>query len=169
MSVRDLHLDLLELVVENRKVLFTIGDLLLRLRQGEKYLKAVGSGVDSWSDYLSQPEIGMSVAEANNLINVYKLVCTYPIPEEDYLQIPLATLKEMVRQDTQSEELIETAKNLSTRDFKDRYFEATHDEEPSKDFVYMIMKRSLDTGNLKKVHGIESTDILNVFKDQIAE
>jgi hypothetical protein len=167
MSSRDLHLELLENIILFRRLQLILGDNLLKLRQGEKYMKAVGS-IDSWSEYLSQPEIGMSVAEANSLINVFRFAIGR-LTVEDHLQIPFATLKEMLKHDDESGEMIEAAKNLSTKDFRDRYYEYTHDEEPATDFTYMVMKRSADTGNLKKVHGIESEEILNVFKDQITE
>lgn len=162
MTARDLHLDLIESVINVRLLNRSIGSLLKQLRYKEGYKDAVGLGIDSWNDYLSQPEIGFTIGEANLLIKIHDMASE--VSTEDFAEIPVATLKIMVRKDLFDEDSISSAKELTTKDFKEVHQDRVSDSNGVRTYTYLLMKRCNETGTLSKVKDVLPTD--NVLKPE---
>lgn len=165
----DVHKHLIEVIKFSKRGFIAIGKLLSHLREDDAYLDAVGEGIDTWDAYLSQPEIGLSRGEANRLIQIYEQFCVRFGFDEDYVSsVPVKNLhyllpivKDMDVEDD-VDELLADAQNLSQKDFREKMYEIKQ-EEPSYTYEYLVMKQRKETGQLSRVHGIESEEIKNVF------
>lgn len=47
-----------------------LGRVLRELKEGDRFREAVGD-TDTWQHFVKQPEIGLTVGEANKLIDLY--------------------------------------------------------------------------------------------------
>ena len=148
-----------------------VGHLLMQIREGEKYKEEIGQGVDSWYDYLSQPEVGMSVTEANSLIRLHKFCATNFISEHLIARIPTPSMRHLVKNAAPfpMEEILEAGATLSPRDFKDRYYDISTEDTGVRTYTYMVMKKANETGTMEKIHGVESEEIISAFKKKIEE
>ena len=85
---------------------------------------------------------------------------------EDYISdIPIKNLHYLLpiaKNGGDIEELANHAKVLSQKDFRELVHELKTDS-PDRTYEYMIMRKCLETGNLNKVHGIDSEQIINKF------
>lgn len=146
-----------------------MGKLLRELKDGDKYKEAVGAGIDTWNDYLAQPEIGLSIGEANRLVQIYgEFVVRLGFDEEYVATIPLKSIhyllpivKSMDGEDD-VDGLLEDARNLSQKDFKERLFEIKH-EDKERTYEYLVMEKCIETGNMTKVHDVNSDLIKETF------
>lgn len=127
------------------------------------YLKMVGEGINSWHDFLAQPEVGMTVREANGLIKLEEWLHATKLP---FKELNLATAKFAANKGILDAELHEDMKVLSLKDFKERHHEEKTNDAPQT-FEYMVMKRSKETGNLSRVYGVE--DLEETIKKRIDE
>lgn len=148
-----------------------IGKLLSELKVNDKYKEAVGD-TDTWNMFLKQPEIGLSIREADQLIEIYDLYVGILHIDEDYLaSISLKNLKRMIPvvreiiQTTEDKvpttELFEQARTLSDQDFREVL--AENNGVTERTYTYSIMKRAKETGSMTKVHGITSDEIIEKF------
>ena len=145
-----------------REYHIAMGELLSIAKEQKIWQTDIGEGIDTWYDFLAQPEIGMGVHEANTLISVFKL--SQSIGLADTIQIPPQTLKYMAKVGGD----VEDAKVLTTKDFKDKYYEDKHKKD-ERTYTYLVMKRCTETGNMTKVHGVESEEVLTAFNEKIDE
>lgn len=151
-----------------------VGGLLKYLKEDDRYKLATG-GVDTWNQFLKQPEIGLTVSKANTLIDIYDMFVDKLHISEDYLSsIPFANLKRLLpemkrrfdetHEDEKVEivEILEQARTLSDKDFKNVLVEnnETYGDQP-RTYTYMVMRKCNETGNLNKVHDISSEDIVS--------
>ncbi len=170
---RQLHDMLLTVVHLSKKSFVTMGRILSALRQDDNYKKAVGAGADNWHDYLKQPEIGLSTDEASRLIQIYEefilrlgydedTISEVPVKNMHYL-LPLA--KKMDKGDD-IDDLVACATLLSQKDFKEKIYDvkaAEMGEKATRTYEYMIMKKTLETGTMEKVHDVDSNMIKRMF------
>lgn len=167
-SPYEYHKALLKLIQDSKRNFMVMGELLYHLREDDNFKEAVGEGIDTWIDYIKQPEIGLSKGEANRLVQIYEnFVHRLEFKPEDIAQIPIKNLhyllpvvKEMDNsKDVQN--LLDEASSLSQSDFKERIYDIRHDEE--RTYTYIIMKKSDQTGALSRVYDISSDDIISKF------
>lgn len=168
----ELHQKLLESISFTKTGFVVIGKLLHNLKQKDNFLQAVGEGINTWDDYISQPEIGLSRGEASRLMQIYEeFVLRLGLSEEEVSKIPLKNihyLLPLVKSASEEEAdnihaLVDDAKNLSQRDFKERVWESKH-EDQERTYEYLVMRKCIETGNMTKVHGITSTQIIEALK-----
>lgn len=170
MDSNSLHLQLSAQIDDSRVRSIKAGKLLYELRQDDNYLTAVGEGIDTWQSYLAQPEIGLSVSEGNRLIQIYEVfVLKHGIPEEEIVDVPtknLHTLLPYVKGLEDSEEvaaLVNDARHLSQRDFKERLHDVKSQDDGVRTYEYVVMAKCRETGGLRKVHEITSPMLTEAF------
>ena len=167
-NVRALHDELLQIVHFSKKSIVVLGKLLRELKENDKFKTAVGAGADTWEEYLKQPEIGLSTGEAAKMIQVYEeFILRLGYDEDTISDIPnknmnyLLPLIKNVKTQEDADELIADATLLSQKDFKLRLFDKRG--ESKKTFEYFIMRKTLETNTLDRVHGINSILIKKTF------
>jgi len=173
-----LHNKLLEVIQLSKQSFVAMGALLYELYNEERYLDAVGAGIDSWEDYLKQPEVGLTPKEANRLMQIYEVfVLQYGYPEDVLADISVKNMHYLLPvvkkfDGTHAEEvdaLVQDAAHLTQTDFRERIYDVKTEETGERTYVYLVMQRCVETGTLKRVPGIDSDEILEVFKDRIDE
>ena len=169
----DLHSKLLNTIGFSKKSFVLMGKLLSELKKNSLYRQAVGEGIDTWTDYLSQPEIGLSNGEANRLVQIYEEFVVRINLSEDYVaEIPIKNLHYLlpIAKGMGADEVVllaEEAHVLSQRDFRERCWETKIEktgQEKNKTHEYIIMDKVIETNTMTKVHGIPSDRIKEVFK-----
>jgi hypothetical protein len=158
------HQGLIGYRATSKKEEWDLAAMLYVLRRHELWRFAVG-GFDSWEDYLKQPEVNISRHKADKLVRIYE----YFIVQRKYTvaelwDVPWTALdyiskrREMLDHDRVTmDALLADAKVLTTKDFKDNFFDATHAED--RTYSYVLMKKCDQTGNLEKVHDLDSETI----------
>lgn len=137
----------------------SLGKTLRDLKEGDRFREAVGD-IDTWQHFVKQPEIGLTVGEANKLIDLYTtFVLELGYSEEQLSSISLKNLKvllPLVKQGVQNlEELMDQARTLSDKDFKDALIETSESlVEVPRTYKYVVMKVCNETKNMSKVHEI---------------
>lgn len=138
-----------------------IGRLLCDLKDGNKFKDAVGC-VETWDDFLKQPEIGLSRLESDRLMKIYKkLILDKDVEVSALAGISLQNLKKLTEVEEVTDEIITQAQTLSDKDFKEVLAENKNIE--TRTYKYMVMRKCIETGNMTKVHGIESEIIKQTF------
>lgn len=170
----ELHSELVGLIKHSKRSFVETGKLLYELKKSGAYKKAVGQGIDTWKDYIAQPEIGLSITEADRLLQIYEQFVVIFGYEGDFIsKVPVKHLIYLLPickkgDAAQVDELLNAAIELSTKDFK-----AHTDELKVKDtpltYEYMIMMRCKETGSLVKLHEYSASDVdtmIQRFKDE---
>ncbi len=167
-----LHLMLVNVVSLSKRGFVAMGKILRELREKDKFQMAIGNGIDTWEEYLRQPEIGLSAGEANRLIQIYEeMVLRLGYSEETVANIPvknayylLPLVKEMETKE-EADELVADATLLSQKDFRDRLWDRKVENEGAfiKNFEYLLMRKTVETGTMERVHGITSEVIRETF------
>lgn len=175
MDSSELHHDLTTRVNESKAGFIEIGKLLYHLKQDNRFLEAVGEGIDTWGAYIAQPEINLTNAEANRLMQIYETFCLkWGTPENEIAEIPIKNLHyllpiakelntEFVDDADQLVELLNAAETLSQRDFRERVRDIRHGEDGVRTYEYLVMKKCVETGSMQKVHGLDSETIKQSF------
>lgn len=146
----------------------SLGKVLRDLKEGDRFKEAVGD-IDTWQHFVKQPEVGLTVGEANKLIDLYTtFVLELGYSEEQLASISLKNLKVLMpvaKQGVQNlDELLEQARTLSDKDFKDALIETSESlTEVPRTYKYVVMRVCNETKNMSKVHGIESGRIAETF------
>ena len=138
-----------------------LGTLLKRAK--EDYQDIVGEGINSWHDFLAQPEVGLTVREANSLI---KLVEWLDDTNTNIDELNLSTARFAANKEMDIRGFEDDACNLSLKDFKEHHHEVKTNDAPQT-YDYYIMKRSKETGSLSRVYGVE--DLEETIKKRIDE
>jgi hypothetical protein len=119
-----------------------------------KETKAYEGYSDTFIDAVKSPEIGFSVSEAELLIKMYNMFCMLEqsdLPSHHSMKLMVSKKVNM--------DLLESAKTLSVTDFK----ELMKDEETGtqeRTYRYEVIKRIVETNNIKKVYGEELEDAI---------
>lgn|SRR5574343_1188353 len=162
---RSAHENLVNLIRESKVNFVQMGALLYFLKKDDNFKSSVGS-IETWAEYLRQPEIGLSLGEANRLEQIFETFCikfgystdriaNVPVKNLHYL-LPIAKNAEDI------EELLSDAEHLSQKDFRERVFESKNSSQ-ERTYEYFIMQKTLETGNMKKVPDITSEQIKTTF------
>lgn len=109
---------------------------------------------DTFIDMIKSPEVGFTNAEVQTLIKIYNM---FGLLEPDDLPSHHA-MKLMVNKNVDMD-LLEAAKTLSVTDFKES-LKDTELNTQERTYKYEIIKRIVETGNIKKVYGEEITEAL---------
>jgi len=165
MNHSNTHSKLLDIIGLSKESSIILGRLLSELKRDDSFKEAIGEGIDTWRDYLAQPEIGLSVGEANRMVQIYdEFVSRLGFNEAYLAEIPVKNLhyllpivKKMDLSDD-VDELLESARTLSQKDFKERIYDLK-DDSGERTYEYLVMKRCIETGNMTKVHDITSEEI----------
>lgn len=156
MTPHDTYETLVSCGTEAKANYIAMGKLLMELRVNNKWKEAIGDGITTWSAFLKQPEIGLSVGEADKLMKIYNRLADYDVNE-----ISLVNLKRLVDVEHITEDIVDQARTLSDKDFKEVLAENENISE--RTYVYMVMKRCKETGNMTKVHDLSSEVIKDTF------
>lgn len=159
-----IHQYLVQVIQRSKKSFVKVGQLLYDLKKSGAYKKAVGDGIDTWDDYISQPEINLSRAEADRLMQIYEqFVLIRGIDRERLSEVPIKNLHYLLplakKGGANIEELLDAAATLRQHDFKARVGELQYNGELT--YEYMIMRRCIETGSLSKVREIPSDVIVD--------
>lgn len=138
-----------------------IGGVLKTIKEGELWKTEIGDGVQTWHQFLSQPEINLTVNEANQYIKIFEL----PLSQDQKKLISLRNLKFIANKPIDPE-LIADATVLSRTDLRERHHDVSSGSE-KRTFEYVLMRRVKETGSLSKVNGVESQELEQKFKDRI--
>jgi hypothetical protein len=152
--------DLVLTIRNYRENEIALGRLLLEAKSS--YRDLVGEGINTWHDFIAQPEIALSTTEANFLLGIAETFFVI-----DYMGMPKANAKLILKMGEVDEEILYAAKTLSIKDFRDRYYDLVTEEKGERTYSYLVMKKCNETGNLSKVHEVESEEVLSAFKDKI--
>lgn len=156
------HNQLLSAIQIERAAVFDLSYYLYELNKNDTYEESIG--IDNWFDYIAQPEIAITNAQANQYITTFKkLVVNNGFQLQDYLDIPFKSLVQIAKS-TDPKKYKEDAKFLSFKDLKERMYEIKNDNKIERTYSYLVMKKCLETGNLSKVHGVDSVEIKNKLK-----
>lgn len=141
---------------------------LYEIKEKNLYKKAVGRGVDTWEQFLMQPEVNLTQHRARKLITTYEyFVKEHGLTEADISDADMDNLWYVAKRDPDVSDddldlIVEAAKNLSHNHFKERYHDVFGEQE--RTYSYLVMQRCDQTNNLTKVHGINTEDVLNHFE-----
>lgn len=166
----DIHSQLVATIGISKKSFIAIGKLLSDLKKEDLFKQAVGEGIDTWADYVAQPEVSLSIGEANRLIQIYdEFVARLGFDANYIAEVPLKNIHYLLpivkkmNADDNVDDLLADAKSLSQKDFKERVYDVRSGDVVERTYEYMIMKKCVETGNMTKVHGIESELIKRQF------
>lgn len=170
---REYHDFLIKLVTASKKSFVAMGQMLYELHRENTFKKVVGDGVDTWRQYLAQPEIGLTLGEANRLIQIYEeFVLRLGFSPEVISDVPVKNLHyllPMIKDETDNEkvgEWLADATLLSQSDFRQRIGELKSEKCT---YEYMVMKRCQENNRLSKIPQISHEMILEAFKKEINE
>lgn len=144
-----------------------LAQALYEIKEKKLYKKAVGEGIDSWEQFLFQPEINITKHHARKLIKTYKFFCVKHDKCNEIVDTSMDNLWHVAKEDPNLTEeqlnaVVEAASSLSHHEFKERYHDINGEEE--RTYSYLVMQRCDQTNNLQKVHGINTEDILDHFE-----
>lgn len=145
-------------IQEHRLALVELGYMLREAKSTAIWNEEIGAGVDTWYDFLSLPEIGLSVSEADFLIWLSEFDVLIP----NKIQfVPTATMKYLMKHNGD----LDDAMVLTTKDFKKKYFEDKHKREAGHKYVVM---KILEDGTMNRVYGDElQTATATIANNQI--
>lgn len=139
-----------------RSFLIELGTAFQKLKEEEAY----EGFADSFIDAVKSPEVGFSVSEANNLI---KIANKFGLLEPD--DLPSHHIMKLMVNKPVDMNLLESANTLSVTDFK----ELIKDKEigtQERTYKYEVIKRSLESGSIKKVYGEELEEAIKQLKNE---
>lgn len=129
------------------------------------YPDLVGEGINTWRDFVEQPEIGLTVREANSLIELSNWLSGTLVPLCD---LNLATARFGASRGISDPNLVEDMRVLSLKDFKERHYDVVKGEDNApRTYEYMVMKRCKETGSLQRVYGEEETGFIKEYSKEI--
>lgn len=124
-----------------------------------KNRKSYEGFADTFIDAVKSPEVGFTPHEAETLI---KMATKFEMLEPD--DLPSHHAMKVMTSKNVDMDLLESAKTLSVTDFK----ELVKDEETGtqeRTYKYEIIKRVVETGNIKRVLEDEIPDALNQLQN----
>jgi hypothetical protein len=152
-----------------RKMSISLGRTLNKLKKDGMWKNAVGDGITTWREFLSQPEIGMTEHEAKFLITLDNSCRKYGLAVFD---LPLSAMRVILKYEKDGEkvvrELMSAAQSLSLKDLKELRHEVKTSDAP-KTYKYVVMKKCNETGGLSMVHSVKNEELLDNFGSKLAE
>lgn len=143
-----------ELAQYNTTFALMTGQTLTGLFRNSVHL---AEGHQSWTEYIKQPEFGLSVGEASKLMKMYSLfIETMGYSLEDLQNKNLKALKKIETHwgkrkltKEQVRELVEKSEHLSLADVAE---EIADTQSTNRTYEYVVMKRCIETNGLTKEH-----------------
>lgn len=140
-----------------------LGGQLWVMKQFNTYRLA--TGVDTWEDYLAQPEVNISKHRASKLISIYVYFAEHLkyLPEE-LVDVPTYALEYIRKKQLDDrptiDKLLEDSKILSKKDFIENF----HDDivQTDRTYTYLLMRKCNETGALVKVHDVPLSELFNL-------
>lgn len=165
-----LYGQLIEIVKMKRLSGAMLGKVLWNLKANNSFKKAIGSGIDTWEDFLKMPEIGIDMREANRAMEIYEqFVVKLHYTEEELAEVGTKALHyvlPLVKSGELQEEhirgLLSDGANLTQAAFKERLHDVT--KGGGKTYEYLIMRKCKETGTMQKVRGVKSGQIIDALK-----
>ena len=134
----------LDLVGDYKRHLLLMGGALADAK--ESYQELVGDGIDTWHDFLAQPEIGMTVREANGLIKLYEWAGLQSVPFQD---MNLSAAKFAANKGLDISGVEDDITSLSLKDFKERHYDnSVQQDNAPRTYKYVLMKLCNETLSL---------------------
>lgn len=172
-AAHELHKLLVNVVHLSKRGIVATGRVLYELKQDNLYKQAIGSGIDTWTDYLKQPEIGLSVAEAARMMQIYEtFILRLNFDEDTISAVPiknmyyLLPLVKKLDAGDEVDELVADATLLSQKDFKEKLYDIHAEKMGSaatRTYEYSLMRKTLETNTLDRVMDISSDMIIKTF------
>ena len=153
------HERVLQAIQQYKEATVILGNALKNMKNGEYWEEEIGEGVGGWAGYVEQPEIGLTVRQANQLCKLSEWLGVIKVPLGE---LNLSTANFGASRGISDPDLITDMKVLSLKDFKERNWEVKN-EDKEQTYTYLLMKRSNETGSLSKVYG----DELEVAKENL--
>lgn len=114
---------------------------------------------DTFIDAVKSPEVGFTVAEANNLIKMYDMFCMLEVDDlPSHHAMKLMTAKKV------DMDLLESAQTLSVTDFKELLKDKEMDTQ-ERVYKYEIIKRS-NSGSIQRVYGEELEEAKKILTNE---
>lgn len=170
-AARELYQGLLKVLELRRFAGVALGEKLYKLRANNEYKIAIGDGIDSWSDFLKQPDVAIDPREATRSMEIYEQFCvvrgystdelgTVPTKSLHYL-LPVAKSGKLPEGELRS--LVNDASSLSRSAFREKLHDTRSGGQGTRTFSFVLMRRCNETNNLQKVHDFDSEQIIEVF------
>lgn len=138
----NVYQETVSLIQNHARTFLYIGKNLKRIRDDRLYRYLGDGGYDSFEQFIQNAEIGLSYSTARLYIHVYEVyVERLKFSIEEILSVPLyrlQKLKSYIQKKTrkEAEEVIENAKVLTGRDFREYLYEQKIEEKP----LYIIAR-----------------------------
>lgn len=145
-----------------------LGGQLWVMKQFNSYRLA--TGVDTWEEYLMQPEVNISKHRASKLISIYRFfVEEHKFTPPELEDVPTYALdyisKNRIQDKSKISELLDESRCLSKKDFKERFLDLQHpDGEAERTYTYLLIKKCVETGNMTKVHDVPLSELFEIAK-----
>ena len=170
-EAHDLVQALIHIQNQSRKLDVMRGKILWGLKANNLYKKAFGEGIDTWEEFLRSPEIALTVSEANRMMQLYEyFVIKYEFTVETLAEVPIKSLHHLLPRLKSGEisgdkvpELVEAAQTLTFNEFKERMYDMQNEDEATRTYSYVLMRRCNETRNLTRIPEISSDDIVDAF------
>ncbi len=149
--------DLYDMARGYRMYLVQLGVYFKKVKEGKLYYGIA----DSFIDFVKSPEIGFNVSEVNTLINIadkFMLLDKDDLPSHHAMKLMASKKVDM--------DMLDAANSLSVTDFK----ELLKDKETGtqdRTYRYEIIKRVVETGNIKRVYDDELPTALKELNSSI--
>lgn len=163
------YVKLVDILKTGKKLDVLKGKQLWVLKSNNLFKKAVGQGIDKWHDFLALPEIGLDNREANRLMDIYDVfVVKHKIPEDELAEAKIKSLHYLlpIARDGKVQnvrEYVQLASTLSQSDFRESVYDLKTQDLGARTYIYLIMKKCVETGTMTKVHNISSEEIKDKF------
>ena len=142
-----------------RRFLLDLGKAFKEMKEEKTY----EGFADTFIDAVKSPEVGFTVAEANTLIKLYDKFCLLEVddlPSHNSMKLMLTKEVDM--------EQLEQAKTLSVTDFKESLKDKELDTQ-ERTYKYEVIKRVIETGNIKRVYGEELVEAVNQLQHELPQ
>jgi hypothetical protein len=139
-----------------RQFLIELGEQFQIMKDNKTY----EGFADTFIDAVKSPEIGFTPAEAESFIKMFEmfgLLKAEDLPSHHAMKLMTAKKVDMA--------LLESAQTLSVTDFK----ELLKDKElgtQDRTYKYEVIKRSVESGSIKKVYGEELEEAIKTLKNE---
>lgn len=142
-----------------------LGGQLWVMKQFNTY--RIATGVNTWEEYLEQPEVNISKHRASKLVGLYiYFVEQLKLSPEEITDVPTYALdyikKAELNDKLQIISIFDDSKYLSKKDFKEKF----HDDvvQTERTYSYLLMKKCNETGNMVKVHDVPLSELFEIAK-----
>lgn len=142
-----------------------LGGQLHAMKQFGAYRMA--TGINTWEEYLEQPEVNISKHRASKLISIYvyfaELLKFTPERLQDVPTYALDYIRKAGLVDIGViESLFDDARILSRKDFKEKFQDDVVSVE--RTYTYLLMKKANETGAMTKVHDVPLSELFEIAK-----